>query len=38
MPITFAIKKAITFLGTFFGINDAGDQLVLNDEGDTLEI
>jgi hypothetical protein len=33
--IVIAVKRLLV---TLFGINDAGDQLVLNDDGDTLEL
>lgn len=35
MPFLFRVKQAIL---NFFGINDAGDQLEINDEGDILEL
>jgi len=35
MPFLFRIKQIVL---NFLGINDTGDQLEINDEGDVLEL
>jgi hypothetical protein len=38
MSILFRIKQAVQELLNLLGINDAGDNLEVNDEGDLLEL